>query len=145
MAKYRFGLTSEKRLTGVKPELVRTARDVLALGIMDFSVIYGVRTHEEQEQLYRAGRSMTMNSKHLKQPDGFSHALDLVPYPLDWKKVNAGDWVEISRFGVLNGLMQVCAKKNGIIVAWGNDWDRDGQTMDHNLHDAPHFEFRGYL
>lgn len=81
-----------------------------------------------------------MNSYHLIQPDGYGHAVDLAPYPCNWNKIRAGDWREISRFGVLNGILQTKAKEIGVTLTWGNDWDRDGQTLDHNFADAPHWQ-----
>ena len=43
-------------------------------------MIYGVRSLAEQEKLYESGRSQTMKSKHLIQPDKTSHAVDLMAY-----------------------------------------------------------------
>lgn len=34
----------------------------------------------EKKNLVAAGKSQTMNSKHLPQADGYSHAVDLVAY-----------------------------------------------------------------
>ena len=140
MAKYTFGERSNEELQGVHPKLVDLCRSVLATGIMDFSVIDGLRTVEEQRKLVARGVSKTMRSYHLPQDDGYSHAVDLAPYPLDWEKVRKGDWREISRFGVLNGIIQAKAQILGLTVTWGGDWDRDGQTLDHSFSDAPHWQ-----
>lgn len=137
---YAFSPKSLENLTGVHPRLVRTVHDVMDLQIMDFSVINGLRTREVQREYVRRGVSTTMHSKHLMQPDGYSHAVDLYPYPINMGLVNSGNWVELSRFGVLAGLMISCGKRNGVTVRWGLDWDRDGQTLDHSFSDAPHFE-----
>lgn len=142
MMAYVFGRTSKKRLQGLHPKLVALVEDVLATGVMDFSIIEGVRTKERQQILVDRGASRTMNSKHIKQADGYGHAVDLYPYPIDMDKVNGGYWPEIIRFGVLAGMMQTLAPKHGLVIRWGMDWDRDGRTLDHSFFDAPHFEIK---
>jgi peptidoglycan LD-endopeptidase CwlK len=42
-------------------------------------VIDGLRTQEQQNEYVRTGASKTMNSMHLRQRDGYGHAVDLVP------------------------------------------------------------------
>ena len=137
---FKFSSKSLDNLVGVHPELVDIVHDVMALQVMDFSVIEGLRSVEQQEIYVQQGRSRTMNSKHLKQDTGYSHAVDLYPYPIDMKLVNRGDMREISRFGMLAGLMLSCAKQRGITLTWGADWDRDGVVLDHTFYDAPHFQ-----
>lgn len=139
---YRFGRLSLDNLTGVHPALTRVCHVALETGVMDFSIISGVRTIEQQEKLVEKGVSKTMRSKHLIQSDGYGHAVDLAPYPLSWNKVNHNHWSEIIRFGVLAGLMKSIAKEQGLTLIWGCDWDNDGQTLDHTFFDAPHFELR---
>jgi peptidoglycan LD-endopeptidase CwlK len=86
-----------------------------------------------------------MNSKHIAQADGFGHAVDLYPYPIDMKHVNGGYWPEIIRFGVLAGIIKTLAPKHGLMIRWGMDWDSDGRTLDHSFFDAPHFEIERIL
>lgn len=137
---YRLGSASLKRLDGVHPYLVSVVHGVMDMQVMDFSVIEGVRTLEKQKEYVANGVSKTLNSKHLIQPDGNGHAVDLYPHPINMEKVNKGDAREIVRFGLLAGLMISVAKSKGIIVKWGADWDLDGETLDHSFFDAPHFE-----
>ncbi len=106
----------------------------------DFSVNEGLRSLERQTELFKGGFSKTMASKHLKQSDGYGHAVDLYPYPVDMARVNKGDWRECIRFGMIAGAMFSAAKELGIPIRWGMDWDGDGQTLDHTFFDAPHFE-----
>jgi peptidoglycan L-alanyl-D-glutamate endopeptidase CwlK len=108
--------------------------------IMDFSVIEGMRSLHRQRTLVADGKSKTMRSKHLKQPDGYAHAVDLYPYPIDMERVKAGNAQEIIRFGVLSGIILSTARELGINLRWGGDWDMDGETLDHKFFDAPHFE-----
>ena len=143
---FSFSQRSQDRLSNIHPDLVILCRHVLATGIMDFSIVEGARSESRQRDLVARGVSTTMNSKHLIQPDGYAHAVDLYPYPVDMGKVRAHDAVEICRFGLLAGIMLLCARnlrETGIItsrIRWGGDWDKDGQTLDHRFFDAPHFE-----
>ena len=68
------------KLEGVHPKLVDTVKEAIKVSLVDFGVIYGVRSLAEQKRLYEAGRSQTMKSKHLVQEDGYSHAVDLMAY-----------------------------------------------------------------
>jgi len=120
--------------------LVGIVHQALATDIMDFGVHEGVRTLDRQKQLVAAGKSRTMRSKHLIQNDGYGHAVDLYPSPIDMARVNRGDAKEIARFGVLNGIIQTIAKRQGLVIINGMDWDGDGETLDHNFFDAPHYE-----
>ena len=52
-----FGKASESRLIGLKPGLIAVNRRALSYGLMDFSVVQGVRTEDEQRALYAQGRS----------------------------------------------------------------------------------------
>jgi len=138
--KYRFSKRSLDNLVGVHPDLVRIVHDMMDMQVMDFSVNEGLRTPERQKELFSEGKSKTLNSKHLKQPDGFGHAVDLYPSPIDMGAVRAGNAREISRFGLLAGMMLAAAKHEGIKITWGGDWDRDGETLDHTFYDGPHFQ-----
>lgn len=137
---FKFSNGSLDNLKGVHPSLVHIVHEVMALQFMDFSIVEGVRTIERQKQLMRDGKSRTLKSKHLIQSDGYGHAVDIYPYPIDMGKVHKGDAREIYRFGVLQGLMQAVAKRSNIDIVCGADWDGDGQTLDHTFFDAPHFQ-----
>lgn len=137
---YKFSKRSLDNLVGVHPDLVMIVHEVMNMGLIDFSVNEGLRTPERQAELVQQGASKTLFSKHLKQPDGFGHAVDLYPSPVDMQSVRAGNAKEISRFGFIAGLMLATAKNNGIKLIWGADWDFDGETLDHTFFDAPHFQ-----
>jgi peptidoglycan LD-endopeptidase CwlK len=137
---YKLSNKSLDNLKGVHPDLVTLVNRLMELQIIDFTISEGVRTRQRQEELFKSGKSKTLNSKHLIQSDGYGHAVDIYPYPVDMVKVNKGNAQEISRFGLLAGAIKTLAKLNGISVRWGGDWDSDGQTLDHSFFDAPHFE-----
>jgi peptidoglycan L-alanyl-D-glutamate endopeptidase CwlK len=138
--KYKFSQQSLDRLKGVHPDLVRVVHTVMDMQVMDFAVAEGLRTPERQEQLLKEKATQTLKSRHLRQPDGFGHAVDLYPSPIDMGAVRAGNAKEISRFGLLAGLMLAAGKAEGIAITWGGDFDRDGQTLDNSFFDAMHFQ-----
>lgn len=127
-----FGAASERMLVAVHPTLIKVCR--LAIIVMDFKVLDGLRSEEQQAINLARGVSWTANSKHLQQPDGYSHAVDLAPYPIDW--------ADRERFCVLAGVMYAAAHTVGVKLRWGGDWDMDGSTTDERKRDYGHFELR---
>lgn len=137
---YRLSEQSQARLADVHPNLVSCVHRAMSYQIMDFMVAEGARSLQRQKKLVEDGKSRTMLSKHLIQSDGYAHAVDLYPYPVDMAKVHKGDPREIFRFGVLSGMMLRAAQELKVEIINGADWDGDGQTLDHTFFDAPHFQ-----
>lgn len=77
---YRFGSTSLKNLENVHPDLVRLCNRVIKRSRFDFGISSGLRTYEEQVQLFRDKKTTILESLHLPQEDGVSHAVDIFPY-----------------------------------------------------------------
>ena len=75
---FKLSNRSLEKLEGVNPVLVETVKEAIKLSSVDFGVIYGVRSLEEQKKLYESKRSQTMKSKQLIQDDKTSHAVDLM-------------------------------------------------------------------
>jgi len=145
---------SYKKLEGVNPQLVDTVERAIKLSKVDFGVIYGVRTLDEQKRLYEAGRSQTMRSKHLLQDDDTSHAVDLMAY--DGKNPS---W-ELTMYDDIADAMKAAAKETGAKIRWGAAWNIDNivewerpmeDAMNHYIDvrrsqgrrpfiDGPHFE-----
>jgi peptidoglycan L-alanyl-D-glutamate endopeptidase CwlK len=116
---YSLGTRSLAELEGVHPKLVNVVKRAIAITSQDFSVHDGLRTVAEQREYVRRGVSKTMNSMHMKQPDGFGHAVDLVPYingQMRW------EWKPI--FNVAAAVRQA-AEELGFPLIWGGVWDRD--------------------
>ena len=134
---YKFGNKSQEKLLGVNPDLVRVAQRALDFGVMDFSIIEGLRTADRQQELYREGKSqldgVIVRSKHQG-----GNAIDILPYPAIVNGVNV--WDDRQRFSVLAGLMYAAASIEGVTLRWGSDWDGDGNNADSKFFDAPHFE-----
>jgi len=128
----KFGTRSSENLVGVHPDVVSVLNR--AIKCFDFSVLEGVRGMPRQQELYDSGASKTLNSLHLRQSDGYSHAVDIAPYPIDWK--------DTQRFAYMAGIVMGIAEMQGVKLTWGHDWDGDGDFKEHTLKDGPHFELR---
>ncbi len=125
-----YGHTSEARLNTVHPALQELFRHVIEK--YDNAIIYGMRTETAQRKLVDEGLSKTMNSKHLPQRDGFAHAVDVAPYPIDWENTK--------QFYHFAGYVQGIADRLGIEIRWGGDWDSDFDLDDQTFMDLVHFE-----
>ena len=115
---YSLSFRSRQRLSGVHPDLVAVVKRAIEITEQDFSVLEGVRNIERQRQLVKAGKSKTLNSRHLT-----GHAVDLVPYPVSW------DW---EYFYPIADAMKTAAEELGVDLEWGGDWK--------SFPDGPHFQ-----
>lgn len=125
-----FGSKSKERLATCHPDLQRLMNEVIKH--VDCTIIEGVRSKDRQEELVRTGKSKTMNSKHLKNSDGYSHAVDVMACPIEWD-----NWQKNYLFA---GFVKGMAASMGIKLRIGADWDSDFTTKDQTFHDLPHFE-----
>ena len=118
---------SRERLATVHPALRET---VFRLG-EDFPraylVVEGRRTFERQKELVSQGKSKTLNSKHLRQKDGWSHAVDLV-------RVVDGiaRWEDEFAIPMAQRMRDRFKNWSEWELVWGGDW--------RSFHDSPHFE-----
>ena len=136
---YALGPQSRARLQGVHPDLVKVVQRAIELTDQDFMVLEGVRTPARQKELYAQGRTApgpkvtwTLNSNHFINPKtGFGHAVDLVPFPVDWSH---------TKLDVVSKAMFAAAWELGVPIRWGADWDRDGKPREKGETDSPHFE-----
>jgi hypothetical protein len=132
MAKYKFGKTSKKNLNEAHPLLQEIFNEVIQ--IFNCSVIEGHRTEAEQNKAYERKQSKLKypKSKHNKVP---SLAVDVIPYPVDWKDTN--------RFCLLAGVVKGIAHSKDIKIRWGGDWNGNNYCTDEHFLDMPHFELVG--
>lgn len=131
-----FSVASSSNLAGVHPVLVAVCQ--AALQVIDFKVMDGVRTIAESQANQISGVSRLKDptkSKHLPQADGYGHAVDLAPWPVNWQ--------DIEMFCVLAGVMFAEAKRLGVRLRWGGDWNSDRSTLDERFRDYGHFELVG--
>ena len=127
-----FSSRSKEKLKGVHPDLVKVLNE--AIKHVDFTVLEGLRSKERQEELVATGKSKTMNSKHLKQSDGYGHAVDIICYPIDWENWN--------RNYMFAGWIKGFAAANGVKLRIGADWNGNFDTTDQTFHDLPHIELK---
>jgi peptidoglycan L-alanyl-D-glutamate endopeptidase CwlK len=116
---FKLSSRSLGKLEGVNPLLVNTVKRAIELTKVDFGVIFGVRSLETQKKLYESGRSQTMKSKHLIQPDGTAHAVDLMAYD-----GSDPSW-EIVMYDDIADAMKAAAKETGAKIRWGAAWTVD--------------------
>ena len=116
---YKLGTRSKQSLSGVHVDLVAVIKRAIEITEVDFSVIEGIRHIERQKQLVKEGKSTTLNSRHLT-----GHAVDMVPYPVDWE--------DLERFELMAEAMKSASEELEIPIKWGGDWK--------SFYDAPHFE-----
>ena len=127
----RFGKRSKERLKGVDAKLQNVLNEVVKY--FDITIIEGLRSQERQNELVAQGKSKTKFGKHVE-----GKAVDIAPYPIDWKARDD--------FHYLGGFMLGIAASMGVKIRWGGDWNASslfkGQrtTKDNSFDDLVHFE-----
>ncbi|CDO34033.1 M15 family metallopeptidase [Novosphingobium sp. KN65.2] len=115
---YSLGQRSLARLEGVHPLLVSVVHRAIAITAQDFTVQEGLRSIDTQRLYVRRGVSKTMNSKHLKQSDGFGHAVDLVPW------LNGQPRWEWPLIWAIAVAMDQASAELKVPLTWGAIWDK---------------------
>ena len=146
---FSLSTRSLDKMKGVDDTLVKVVKEAIGLTKVDFGVTFGLRTLEQQKELYDSGRSQTMKSKHL---DG--RAVDLVAYfgsDVSW---------ELNVYDDICDAMAEAARRNTLAIKWGAAWSEGdirmyGGTAEDAMNayidlrrsegrrpfiDAPHFE-----
>lgn len=137
---YSLSQRSISNLRGVHPDLVAVVKRAIEITEQDFIVIEGVRTQERQDELWAQGRTkpgpiVTWTkdaSSHGIGKDGYGHAVDICPFPVDWN--------DISKFDAIYVAMMTAAQELGVRLRYGGDWDMDGRLREKGETDSPHFE-----
>ena len=113
-----MGFTLSKRsldrLEGVNDDMVRVVKKAIDVSKIDFGVICGMRTIEEQEALVAKGASQTMKSKHLE-----GLAVDLMAYV-----GGRASW-ELNLYDDIADAMKEAAKLEDVPIRWGAAWHID--------------------
>jgi peptidoglycan L-alanyl-D-glutamate endopeptidase CwlK len=135
---YKYSKRSLDRLNSCHPDLQKILKE--AIKHYDITIIEGIRSKERQEELVRTGKSKTMNSMHIDQGDGHSHAVDCALYPIDWSDRERFVFLQ----GYLKGLADAMLERGEIThrLRLGVDWDSDGNIKEHSFFDGPHVEIR---
>lgn len=146
-----FGNRSVASKVGLHPDLIKVLDRAaeIATTAQDFTVLEGVRGHEQMAINYGKGRTVAeckakgldpryakpndkkvtwLNnpyaSNHAVGADGYGHAFDVAPYPLNWNDERS--------FKDLSVVIKQAADDMGVAIVWGGDWK--------TTKDLPHYE-----
>lgn len=128
MNTFKFGARSESKLVGVHPDLVKVCRRALTTSQVDFGILQGVRTLEEEQANFSKGLSRIApdQSRHLR-----GLAVDVGAYEngvLSWNwKLYEFIAEEFSSAGM----------SLSIPIRWGGAWDvniSDLLDSGHDMH-----------
>lgn len=108
---FKLSQRSLDRLEGVDERLVAVVKYAITATKVDFGVVQGLRTIEEQRELVAKGASQTMKSKHI---DGL--AVDLMAYI-----GSRGSW-ELNLYDDIADAMAEGARAVDVPVRWGAAW-----------------------
>ena len=111
MSGFKLSERSINRLEGVDEQLKLVVLRAINLTTVDFGVICGLRTPEEQAELVAKGASQTMKSKHI---DGL--AVDLMAYI-----GSRGSW-ELTLYDNIADAVKQAAIELNTGVRWGAAW-----------------------
>jgi peptidoglycan L-alanyl-D-glutamate endopeptidase CwlK len=118
---FALGQRSKDRLTGVHPDLVKVIEEAIKESPLDFSITEGLRTKERQKALFDAGKSQTMNSRHIT-----GKAVDIAVI-----KDGEVTW-DFKHYQTVADHIKKIAKDMKIDLVWGGDWQ--------SFRDGPHYE-----
>jgi peptidoglycan L-alanyl-D-glutamate endopeptidase CwlK len=167
---FSFGQASVKRQQHVDPRLFGVGVTALARCTVDFGATENQsRTAAEQQKKFDDGFSKVQpgpGARHMIQPDGFSKAVDYVPW-IDGKfqwgdaqwRVTRASGVIVLPFHQIALAMRSAAIEKAVAIRWGAVWDRrlndlpstvEGLTQEIEAYkarhvgpdflDGPHFE-----
>ena len=123
---FRLSKRSLARLDGVDDRLVRVVKSAITYTEVDFGVIQGLRTIEEQRELVRKGASQTMKSKHIT-----GEAVDVMAYI-----GSRGSW-EMSLYDNIADAFKLAAIEEDVKIRWGAAWHiPDLREWDGTMQDA---------
>ena len=127
----KFGTRSKQRLSTCDNRLQEIFNEVIKH--VDCAVLEGHRSEERQNKLLKEGKTKVAYPKgrHNSFP---SLAVDVAPYPIDWK--------DRERFHLFAGFVLGVASGMGITLRWGGDWNMNFEVDDNKFDDFPHFELR---
>lgn len=110
--KFEFNEKSKQLLELVHPDLKSLVYKALELCDIQFQVYYGVRTIEEQIELFNKGKSKTLNSRHLHKlaVDLYS---EIEPNKANWDAKN---------YKTINDAFTKASAKLNIQYTWGGNF-----------------------
>ena len=140
-----FSKKSKEMLKQCHPDIQKVMNE--AIKYIDFSIVEGARTEEQQLRYFMEGKSKTMNSKHLLEyskeyKHNYANAIDIIPYFFSEPHL---DWNDREEFCILAGYILGIAKmlkSRGEIksdIRWGGKWSQE-RIKENTFVDMPHFE-----
>lgn len=121
MTNFAFSGLSISNLKTAHPLLQKLFMEALPTSPYDFSITEGLRTVERQKYLFDAGKSKTMNSRHLS-----GKAIDIAVF------VNGKLTWDFDKYKEVAAHVKAVAASLQIPIVWGGDWV--------SFKDGPHFE-----
>ena len=98
-------------------------------------VTEGIRDLETQKKYLATGKSKTLKSKHLKNKNGLSQAIDIA------FEINGRiNWNDMTWWMIASKHFTDYFKARGISATHGADWNKNGKYTDEKFLDAPHFQ-----
>jgi len=83
-----------------------------SISTVDFQIIHGLRTKEEEAQYVACGKSETMDSRHITG-DAIDFAV-LVNGEIDWK--------DVSLYNIVAEAFKQASEQLRTPIIWGGDW-----------------------
>lgn len=125
----KFSRASQQILATCHSDIRKVCEELVKT--FDVKVICGHRNKTDQEKAFKAGNSKVHypNSAHNKLP---SHAVDLVPYPVDWNDIGRFKEMGAAFMALANMMRELGIIKHEFV--WGGTW--------RTFKDYPHFELK---
>lgn len=109
---FEWSARSLKQLETVKPELKQVCDLALKLTPIDFAVIEGRRSKEREEELFKEGKTKTLESKHLPdEKDNLGKAVDIFI-----KNGSINDYCAVAL------AFKEASRQLNIPIRWGGSW-----------------------
>ena len=145
--------TWDDRSCGVMNELRQDLAKVIdaarMVSAVEFQLVDGARTIDEQRKLFKAGKSkinpdgldpkdLVAQAKHVvNKVEPKARAVDIIIRVKD-KPQHTYDRQHLC---YVAGVVQSEGTRRGIAIRWGGNWDRDGEIItDQTFQDLVHFE-----
>jgi len=114
MGEFKLSNRSHANLEGVDNKLITIVKLAIAETKIDFGVICGLRTIDEQRELFNKGASKTMESKHLS-----GYAVDLMAYA-----GSRASW-ELNLYDDIADAVAKASRLTRVPIRWGAAWHLD--------------------
>jgi hypothetical protein len=112
----KLGIRSKKSLENVRIEIGLIIGLALARGKVDFTIIDGFRTQEDQMEKFKNGASQLDGINKISQHQK-GLAFDFIPYPFN------GNWNNLQPFKDVHKELSYCSKLLGYVPRKIISWD----------------------